>query len=641
MDWFVYRLLSEKQKKWLASLFSEKQKNRLKQITKHGKRHAQRERVQTIKHHLYDLGFTTKGLEALKQLHATTDDEPYLKRLTAWELALWYANQYTKEGAQKALEYLDAAKDKEKDRDQLRRITIIEAECYERLDQIAEGKKVIDHQLAMQQHPDLFLARANLEATMAQRLPWINRAFGVYNLQPITFHASDGPVTYDDLRTEAFDEQIVDGPKVSVILPAYNAQSGIQIAIESILTQTWRNIELIVVDDCSTDRTKEVIEQYVEQDSRVKLFSTPQNSGPYVARNIALQEATGEYVTVNDADDWSHAEKIATQVQYLIDYPTVIANTSEHARLTEEDLKLYRRGTPGKYIFPNMSSLMFRRKPVVEKLGYWDSVRFAADGEFKRRLIKVFGKNHIVDLETGPLSLPRQSVSSLTGSSAFGYNGFFMGARKEYVESLECFHAQADTLYYPFPQEARPFPVPEPMWPRREDKPSGRRHFDIVIAADFRNLDKNEAIVDEITTLKEVKQRIGLMQMNDYDRALTDDIDLHVRQLIDGINTHMLVYGEKITTDVLLIPNHHVLRVWQKYLPDVDANHLYVHVQKGLHQVEDLRNCLQQTKDYFGKTGIWYPTDDRIREQIVAHEIDELHVANENWGSTVRHVSHE
>src|SRR5699024_9213980 len=68
-----------------------------------------------------------------------------------------------------------------------------------------------------------------------------------------------------------------------------------------------------VVDDCSTDRTKEVIEQYVEQDSRVKLFSTPQNSGPYVARNIALQEATGEYVTVNDADDWSHAEKIATQ----------------------------------------------------------------------------------------------------------------------------------------------------------------------------------------------------------------------------------------------------------------------------------------------------------------------------------------
>src|SRR5699024_12652116 len=84
----------------------------------------------------------------------------------------------------------------------------------------------------------------------------------------------------------------------------------------------------------------------------------------FPTRRSSDLEATGEYVTVNDADDWSHAEKIATQVQYLIDYPTVIANTSEHARLTEEGLKLYRRGTPGKYIFPNMSSLMFRRKPV-------------------------------------------------------------------------------------------------------------------------------------------------------------------------------------------------------------------------------------------------------------------------------------
>src|SRR5699024_5724082 len=215
-----------------------------------------------------------------------------------------------------------------------------------------------------------------------------------------------------------------------IILPAYNSETGIRIAIESILTQTWKNIELLIVDDCSTDRTKEVIQSYMEDDSRIRLFSTPQNSGPYVARNIALQNATGEYVTVN---------------------PDVIANTSEHARLTEE-WKLYRRGTPGTYIFPNMSSLMFRRKPVVEKLGYWDSVRFAADGEFKRRLLNVFGKQRVIDLSTGPLSLPRQSLSSLTGSSVFGYSGFFMGARKEYVESFTYFHQQSDTLYYGFPE---------------------------------------------------------------------------------------------------------------------------------------------------------------------------------------------
>src|SRR5699024_3693455 len=117
-----------------------------------------------------------------------------------------------------------------------------------------------------------------------------------------------------------------------------------------------------------------------------------------------------------------------------------------------------------------MSSIMFRREPILNTIGYWDSVRFAADGEFKRRLIRAFGKKSYVDLRTGPLSLPRQSLSSLTSNSGFGYNGFFMGVRKEYVESLEYFHRNTNEWKYSYPQTVRPFPVPEPMWPIREEK---------------------------------------------------------------------------------------------------------------------------------------------------------------------------
>src|SRR5699024_12155822 len=83
-----------------------------------------------------------------------------------------------------------------------------------------------------------------------------------------------------------------------------------------------------------------------------------------------------------------------------------------------------------------MSSLMFRREEVLEEIGYWDNVRFAADGEYKRRMTLAFGKDAVIDLETGPLSLPRQTETSLTGSSAFGYNGYFTGARREYVASF-------------------------------------------------------------------------------------------------------------------------------------------------------------------------------------------------------------
>ncbi|MHC0552930.1 glycosyltransferase family 2 protein [Salinicoccus sp. CNSTN-B1] len=119
--------------------------------------------------------------------------------------------------------------------------------------------------------------------------------------------------------------------------------AGIRIAIESILGQTWQNLELLIVDDCSPDDTKAIAEEYAARDPRVRVLSTPRNSGPYVARNIALEAADGEFVTVNDADDWSHSQKIEVQARHLMDHPKVVANTSGHARLTEE-LTLYRRG---------------------------------------------------------------------------------------------------------------------------------------------------------------------------------------------------------------------------------------------------------------------------------------------------------
>src|SRR5699024_9226323 len=131
-----------------------------------------------------------------------------------------------------------------------------------------------------------------------------------------------------------------------------------------------------------------------------------------------------------------------------------------------------------------------------------------------------FGKESYVDLQSGPLSLPRQSVTSLTGSSAFGYNGFFMGVRKEYVESLEHHHQTHEDLYFPYPMEERPFPVPEPMWPQREEKTDGERRFDYVIAADFREpFIKQYDTVAQLTRLIQSTEdgRIGLVQMYHYD----------------------------------------------------------------------------------------------------------------------------
>lgn len=626
LDWFLYTVLTEKQKEKLANLFPDRFKEKIKGFTQYGKKHSQKLKVKQIKDHLYTLGFTELALNELHELHQNETD-PYMKRLVAWELTLWYANQYTKAGAEQALRYIGDAAHGEKNREQLRRIAIIEAECLARIGNSETAYALLKERIEIREHPDLYLAIANLEENVEERLSWINKAYRHYGLNPIAFSSLDSP-TYDELQMEKHEKKIVEQPKVSVILPAYNAESGIRIAVESILAQTWENLELLIVDDCSTDGTLEVIEQYAKQDERVKCFQTPKNSGPYVARNIALAAASGDFVTVNDADDWSHEKKIEIQVRHLLDNPTIIANSSEHARLTEE-LYLYRRGTPGRYIFPNMSSIMFRKKEVQAKLGFWDSVRFAADGEFKRRLIREFGKERFIDLPSGPLSLPRQSVSSLTSSSAFGYNGFFMGVRKEYVESLEYYHKKHKDLFFPFPQTTRPFPVPEPMWPERETKDKGARKFDVVIAGDFRALEQDALEIKEIKhrMVSTKDGRIGLVQLYRYDLELPLDIAPTVRELIDGDRLQMLVYGEKIATEKLIVMDYNVVGHEQKYIPQINPKEVNIIVKE---YVEAFDETAEKMLEIFGDTVTFFPLDEQVRKKLPQKQKKSL-ISKEDW----------
>ncbi|MCD8501693.1 MAG: glycosyltransferase [Bacillaceae bacterium] len=359
---------------------------------------------------MYELGFTKKAYEDLENL--LTSDNRFARKLAAWELALWHANQYTVEDSKKSLQFLKLAEKSERNVEQLRKLTILKAECYEKIGELQTGRNVISRSLEKNQHPDLYLAMANLELTIDERLKWINKALALFTISPV--HLESKSTNAYDALTVAMTRsvQCEDQPKVSVIMPVYNAEKVIRTSVDSILSQTWSNLELIVVDDCSTDNTVKIIEQYEKNDSRVKVIKAPENRGAYVARNLAMQIATGEFVTVNDADDWSHPEKIEKQATHLIKNKTVIANTSQQARATE-DLVFYRRGKPGSYLFANMSSLMFRRQPVIDKLGYWDCVRFGADGEFKRRLKYVFGEKAVEDLATGPYSFQRQSNDSL------------------------------------------------------------------------------------------------------------------------------------------------------------------------------------------------------------------------------------
>ena len=92
-------------------------------------------------------------------------------------------------------------------------------------------------------------------------------------------------------------------PKVSVLIPAYNVEDYICECIDSILSQTLQDFEIVCVDDCSTDRTLEILRDYEKKDNRIKVYKHDINLGQAAGRNHALEHATGEYVYMLDADD--------------------------------------------------------------------------------------------------------------------------------------------------------------------------------------------------------------------------------------------------------------------------------------------------------------------------------------------------
>ena len=93
-------------------------------------------------------------------------------------------------------------------------------------------------------------------------------------------------------------------PLLSVIMPAYNTELYIQEALESLLNQSLKSIEIIVADDGSSDSTVSIVKQLKDNDCRIKLYVMPENQGQSMARNMALRYARGKYVYFMDSDDW-------------------------------------------------------------------------------------------------------------------------------------------------------------------------------------------------------------------------------------------------------------------------------------------------------------------------------------------------
>ena len=231
--------------------------------------------------------------------------------------------------------------------------------------------------------------------------------------------------------------------KVTVIVTTYNASATIDSCIHSLLQQTWRNVEIIVIDDASSDDTLLRLQRIKENFTDLKVISLPKNVGTFAAKSIGAQYATGAFLTCQDSDDWAHPQKIAEQVRPLIEDASIIATTSHWLRLDHDGQYYVRQIYP--FLRQNPASPMFRLQTVKQETGLWHIVRTGADSEFFERLKLIYGNESIVVIKK-PLTIASHRPNSLMTSEQSGiYNRTAALARLDYWEAWRLWHI--DTLH--------------------------------------------------------------------------------------------------------------------------------------------------------------------------------------------------
>jgi len=194
--------------------------------------------------------------------------------------------------------------------------------------------------------------------------------------------------------------------KISIIIPAYNVSKTLERAVDSIASQTYRNIEIVICDDMSTDNTYEIMEKLAAKDDRIIILKNEKNMKAAFTRNQAILNSTGEFIAIQDADDYSGSNRLEKQLHFLLEndeYDFVGANSSSF----DENgfwkvTKLKNAPVFDDFIkgFPFVhGSILFRRETLEKVSNYRVSneTTRGQDADLILRIYKAGGKGYNID----------------------------------------------------------------------------------------------------------------------------------------------------------------------------------------------------------------------------------------------------
>lgn len=319
--------------------------------------------------------------------------------------------------------------------------------------------------------------RANAALARGDEASWLGHLNAyLANFDTVPLRLKAGAQLLERLSTDSLPP-VTGGPLVSVIMPAWNAEKTIAAAAGSILEQTWRNLELIILDDASDDDTWGVMQQISASDSRVRIQRNKINVGPYVSKNLALAFAAGEWITGQDADDWAHPQRLERHLNAVLqDLSTPRASVTYMARLDPNGnfdafSALNAFSFDGATRISSISAL-FNSRFLKEEIGFWDGVRFGGDSEMISRVKRVLGEEFKEFQQIGMLCMSfKQSLTNDPINGVRANKGTLSTARTTYRNSWLSVHEQAlrDNLYLPFPNENRRYETVKEMVVPYED----------------------------------------------------------------------------------------------------------------------------------------------------------------------------
>lgn len=555
-------------------------------------------------------GFAGQALHDLEALRTSKETERREAGAAALALAGWHAAEGDVRSALDLLRESAGARPKAR---RSRPSILLEAYCLVRMGENDMARELV--QRALEEHPDdidLRLAMANTYAAPPGvldpdgeevRLSWINGVYAAAGLGSIAKADPLRPLAVDNLAPAApLDWTAGDQARISVILPVYNAERTLGFTLEGLLAQTWRNLEIIPVDDCSTDGTFALIEAFAARDDRILPVRQDINRGSYSARNKALTIATGDFLTIHDANDWSHPQKLEIQARRLLQNDNAIANHSKWARVLENMVFVGKYRRKDKICDWNPSSFFFRRE-LLEKVGGWDRVRISADAELIRRSKLCWPDREIGSaFEAAPLAFAYDTEGSLTKHGATHGRTIFHGFRREYREASDFWHANAtvEELRLDAAQEQRPFPVAGPLLPLKEQTAAA----DLLLIADFNLPGSGGAeLADRVQTALGSGARVALFHWPLYDSDVAAPLAPYFRGLAHKGSLRILAPGERADVQSVHVLTPEVLEHPIDLFPTLNCRQLFVAAEAG----EISETALKTLEKLFGREAVWDP----------------------------------